>query len=92
MVISRPVAIRFHGMPWMTPEIAARLAVEKARLANARAVHLHPSQLSPAVIEKVQSPDLAVHSWDIDSLAIWDHIRSLGVEQFTTDNIHLFLS
>lgn len=76
--------------PWMTPEIVARLAVDKARLANARAVHLHPSQLSPSVIDLIRAHDLAVHSWDIDDLATRDTIRSLGVEQFTTDNIHLF--
>ena len=76
---------------WMTPEIAARLAVEKARLAKARAIHLHASQLTPNVIDFVFAHKLTIHCWDVNDLARYDFIKSLGIEQFTTDNLHLFL-
>jgi glycerophosphoryl diester phosphodiesterase len=75
---------------WMTPEIAARIAVEKARLARARAVHLHVSQLSPRIADFVRGNGLDIHCWDVNSLDTWNTIAALGIEQFTTDNIHLF--
>jgi glycerophosphoryl diester phosphodiesterase len=76
---------------WMTPEIVARLAVEKASLANARAVHLHPDQLTPDVVAYVRAHGLTIHCWDVNSRATAARISALGIEQFTTDNIHLFL-
>jgi glycerophosphoryl diester phosphodiesterase len=75
---------------WMTPEIAARIAVEKARLARARAVHLHVSQLSPRTADYVRGNGLEIHCWDVNSLDTWNTIAALGIEQFTTDNIHRF--
>lgn len=77
---------------WMTPEIVSMLAVEKGHLANARAVHIHPSQLTPETVEFVRSQRLDIHAWDVNSPETADHLISLGIDQFTTDNIYLFLS
>ena len=77
--------------PWMTLEIVTRLSIDKARLAQARAIHIHPDRLSPDVVEQVRSHGFAVHCWDVNARDKWDHIKALGAVQFTTDNIHLFI-
>lgn len=76
---------------WMTPEIASRIAVEKARLARARAVHLHASQLSPRIGAYVRENGLDIHCWDVNSIQTYNAISELDIEQFTSDTIHLFL-
>jgi glycerophosphoryl diester phosphodiesterase len=40
--------------PWMKPDVIEYEALHKARLAQARAIHLHPSQLSDEVVGLVR--------------------------------------
>lgn len=75
---------------WMTLDIAAQIAVEKARLAKAHAVHFHPSQLSASVVDYMRKHGFEVHAWDINTQEQFDHITALGIEQFSTDNLSLF--
>lgn len=76
---------------WMTPEIVSRIAVEKGKLAQARAVHMHPSQLTPDTVDYIRGRGFDIHAWDVNDTDTLAHLLALGVEQFTSDNIHLFL-
>jgi hypothetical protein len=71
--------------------VVAYVAVHSARLAGARAVHLHPTQLSSDVVRTVRAAGLEVHSGfanDVDSLRLMDQ---LGILKFDTDNFRLAL-
>lgn len=50
---------------WMGLDYCAHAAAHGVRLAGARAVHLHPSQLSEAVVERVRAFGAEVHAWDV---------------------------
>jgi glycerophosphoryl diester phosphodiesterase len=76
---------------WMKLDVVAYIAVHTARLAGARAVHLHPTQLSSEVVNTVRAAGLEVHSGfanDVDSLRIMDQ---LCIPKFDTDNLELAL-
>ena len=76
---------------WMKLDVVAYVAVHTARLAGARAVHLHPTQLSSEVAKTVRAAGLEVHSGfanDADSLRMMDQ---LGIPKFDTDNLRLAL-
>jgi glycerophosphoryl diester phosphodiesterase len=76
---------------WMKLDVVAFVAVHTARLAGARAVHLHPNQLSSEVVNTVRAAGLEVHSGyanDVDSLRMMDQ---LGIPKFDTDNVRLAL-
>ena len=76
---------------WMKLDVVAYVAVHAARLAGARAVHLHPAQLSPDVVKTVRAAGLEVHSGfanDADALRMMDQ---LGIPKFDTDNLRLAL-
>ena len=72
-------------------DVIAYVAVHTARLAGARAVHLHPTQLSSEVVKTVRTAGLEVHSGfanDVDTLQMMDQ---LGIHKFDTDNLRLAL-
>ena len=76
---------------WMKLDVVAYVAVHSGRLAGARAVHLHPSQLSSEVVGTVRAAGLEVHSGfanDADSLRTMDQLR---IPKFDTDNLRLAL-
>jgi glycerophosphoryl diester phosphodiesterase len=82
-LIQRPSA------EWMRLDVIAYVAVHTARLAGARGVHLHPTQLSSEVVETVRAAGLEVHSGfanDVDTLRVMDQ---LGILKFDTDNVRL---
>lgn len=70
---------------WMTPRILAYLAVGKARLAGASAVHLHPTQLSEEVADGVRSAGLEVHAWGVNGDATFEVASRLGVTHCDSD-------
>ncbi|MFH1929813.1 MAG: glycerophosphodiester phosphodiesterase, partial [Chloroflexota bacterium] len=51
---------------WMGLDVVAYASAHRARLAGARAVHLHPSQLSPEVVSTVRSHGVDIHAWDVN--------------------------
>lgn len=71
--------------PWMTPPIVAYLAGGKARLAGARAVHLHPSQLDPAAVSALRASGVDVHAWGVNDAATFERAVALGITQCDTD-------
>jgi glycerophosphoryl diester phosphodiesterase len=73
--------------PWMTADVVAHIAIEKARLARARAVHLHPSQLSPGLLTRADKAGVEVHSWEVNSEEALNLIRDFEIPRFCTDNV-----
>jgi glycerophosphoryl diester phosphodiesterase len=76
---------------WMKLDVVAHLALHGARLAGARAVHLHPTQLSPEVVDTVRAAGIEVHSWDVNDRRSLAVVQGLRIPKFDTDNLPLAL-
>jgi glycerophosphoryl diester phosphodiesterase len=76
---------------WMRLDVVAYVAVQTGRLAAARAVHLHPTQLSPQVVSAVRAAGMEVHSWDVNDVDRLRMMAELGIPKFDTDNLRLAL-
>jgi glycerophosphoryl diester phosphodiesterase len=76
---------------WMKLDVVAYIAVQSARLAHTRAVHLHPTQLSPEVVSAVRAAGIEVHSWDVNDIGRLEMIHQLGIPKFDTDDLELAL-
>ncbi|MFH1927683.1 MAG: glycerophosphodiester phosphodiesterase family protein, partial [Chloroflexota bacterium] len=62
-------------------------SAHRARLAGARAVHLHPSQLSPEVVSTVRSHGVDIHAWDVNDEESLNRIVKLGIPRICTDEL-----
>jgi glycerophosphoryl diester phosphodiesterase len=76
---------------WMKLDVVAHIALHSARLAGARAVHLHPSQLSPNVVSIIRTAGIEVHSWAVNDNRSLAMVQKLGIPKFDTDNLLLAL-
>jgi glycerophosphoryl diester phosphodiesterase len=76
---------------WMGLDVLAYVALHSARLAGVRAVHLHPTQLSPQVVDRVRAAGLEVHSWDVNDVESLRMMKQLDISKFDTDNLRLAL-
>jgi glycerophosphoryl diester phosphodiesterase len=76
---------------WMKLDVVAYLAVHRARLAGASAVHLHPTQLSSDVVSTVRSAGLEVHSWDVNDVDSLRFVAELAIPKLDTDELQLAL-
>jgi len=76
---------------WMKPDVVAHIAAQTGRLAGARAVHLHPSQLFPEVVSAVRAAGLEVHAWDVNEIEALGVVKQLEIPRFDTDNPRLAL-
>jgi glycerophosphoryl diester phosphodiesterase len=72
---------------WMKLDVVAHLAVHRSRLAHARAVHLHPTQLSPAVVSTVHSGGITIHAWDVNDEQALTTVADLGIPKICTDQL-----
>ncbi|MBN1667853.1 MAG: glycerophosphodiester phosphodiesterase [Anaerolineales bacterium] len=81
-----------RSQPWMKLDIVAYEAVQRSRLARARGVHLHPTQLNAAVVEQVRAAGLAVHAWQVEDLETLDLVSTLKIPRFSTENIPMAVS
>jgi glycerophosphoryl diester phosphodiesterase len=70
---------------WMKLDVVAHLAIHRSRLARARAVHLHPTQLSPQVVAAIRSAGIEVHAWDVNDEASLSLSAELGMPRICTD-------
>jgi glycerophosphoryl diester phosphodiesterase len=70
---------------WMALDVVAYQALHRARLAHVRAVHLHPTQLSPQVLTTLQQHGIAVHAWDVDDAQALQTILDLGLPRLCTN-------
>ena len=51
---------------WMRPDVVAYAASQRARLASADAVHLHPSQLDEEVVATIRAGGVEVHAHSVN--------------------------
>ncbi|MCA9910557.1 MAG: glycerophosphodiester phosphodiesterase [Anaerolineae bacterium] len=72
--------------PWMRPDVVAYLALHRARLAGARAVHLHPSQLSAEVVATLRAGGIEIHAWDVNDAPTLRAMQALGIPKLCTDH------
>ena len=70
---------------WMDLDVVAYQAANLARLARARAVHLHPSQLSAEVIDYVHNSGIEIHAWDVNDEAALKAIVEYNIPRICTD-------
>jgi glycerophosphoryl diester phosphodiesterase len=76
---------------WMKMDVVAHLAVQTGRLAGARAVHLHRTQLLPEVVSAVRAAGLEVHAWDVNDIEALRTVQQLEIPKFDTDDLKLAL-
>jgi glycerophosphoryl diester phosphodiesterase len=96
-LLLREIQQRCPGLPtdfliplsevWMGLDVVAYTAVHRARQANARAVHLHPTQLTSDVVQLVRSQGLEVHAWDVNDEEALRIARELDVPRICTDRL-----
>lgn len=77
---------------WKTPEIEQYEAVQCGRMARARAVHIHPSQLSAAMVQAVRAQGMEVHAWDVNDEHALALVAELGIPRLDTDNLRQALA
>jgi hypothetical protein len=73
--------------PWMGPEVIRYISVQRGRLSCARAVHLHPSQLSQETVNGLHRAGLEIHSWDANSLQDLERVVELDIPRISTDRL-----
>jgi glycerophosphoryl diester phosphodiesterase len=77
---------------WMKPDVVAHFALQRARLAHARAVHLHPTQLSAEVVATIRAQGVEVHAWDVNDAAALELVKATGIPRMCTDQLPLALA
>ena len=83
--------LQHRSEEWMKLDVVAHLALHGARLAGARAVHLHPTQLSPQVVNTIRAAGIEVHSWDVNDRRCLAMVQELSIPKFDTDDLPLAL-
>jgi glycerophosphoryl diester phosphodiesterase len=71
---------------WMGLDVVQYMAVHRSRLARARAVHLHPTQLTETAVADLRSHGIEIHAWDVNDESFLKKVTSLGVPRLCTDN------
>lgn len=72
---------------WMGPDVVAYTAVHRTRLAGARAVHLHSSQLSPEIVKSISQAGIEVHAWDVNGKEALQAAFDLQIPNICTDKL-----
>ena len=71
---------------WMGSDVIAYQALHRARLANARAVHLHPTQLTDDIVSMIRKNNIEIHAWDINDRNALNIICDFDIRRVCTDN------
>jgi glycerophosphoryl diester phosphodiesterase len=72
--------------PWMKLDVVTYAAIQRAKLAGARGVHLHPTQLTSKVVDEMRKNDLEIHTWDVNNKQTLKAVADLNIPQICTDN------
>ena len=70
---------------WMKLDVVTYLAIHRARLAQARAIHLHPTQLSAEAVADIRRQGIEVHVWDVNDSASLNTACELEIPRICTD-------
>lgn len=74
---------------WMKPDVIQYEALHLSRLAHARAVHLHPSQLTESIVSTLRKNGIEIHAWDVNDLQSLDRVVGLNIPRICTDYFQL---
>jgi glycerophosphoryl diester phosphodiesterase len=72
---------------WMKLDVMTHLAIHRARLARARAIHLHPTQLSREVVAAIEAAGIELHAWDVNDEGSLSLAAELGIARICTDRL-----
>lgn len=72
---------------WMQNDVVIYQAIQRGRLAHARAIHLHPSQLSQEAVEQVRAAGMEVHVWDVNDAEALTKMTELDIPKVCTDDL-----
>ena len=78
--------------PWMGRDVVAYTALQRGRMAGARAVHLHPSQLDFDTVNLIRKGGCEVHTWDVNDHASMKVVQELRIPRLDTDTLQLALA
>ena len=70
---------------WMKLDVVTYLAIHRSRLAQARAAHLHPTQLTGDVVFEIQKHGIQVHAWDVNDEQSLKTCAELEIPKICTD-------
>lgn len=70
---------------WMKSDVVTYSAIHRGRLAHARAIHLHPSQLSDETVSAIRQFGIQVHAWDVNDERSMRLAATLGISRICTD-------
>ncbi len=71
---------------WMKLDVVEYQALHGSRVAHARAVHLHPTQLSNEVVTGLRQAGLEIHAWDVNDNEALDAVMRYKIPRVCTDN------
>ena len=74
---------------WKGPEVILYEAIHLSHLAHARAVHLHPSQLSQEMLSSLKSKGIGTHAWDVNDVTALALTTEIGVPRICTDEFRM---
>ncbi|MBN2085215.1 MAG: glycerophosphodiester phosphodiesterase [Anaerolineales bacterium] len=74
---------------WEQPDVVAYQAVHRGRLAGARAVHLHTTQLSENIVAVLRRAGMEVHAWDVNDGKALEQAARLGIPRICTDRFKM---
>ncbi len=77
---------------WMDWDVVSYQALHRARLAHARAVHLHPTQLSPAGVTALRHHGIEVHMWDANDEQSLAQALEYSIPRVCTDRFRQALA
>lgn len=77
---------------WMRADVVAHSALHRARLAQARIVHLHPTQLTADVVSSVRAGGVEVHAWDVNDEQALRRAVDFGLPWICTDDLERALA
>ena len=78
--------------PWMGRDVVAYTALQRGRMAGARALHLHPSQLDFDTVNLIRKGGCEVHTWDVNDHASMKVVQELRIPRLDTDTLQLALA
>jgi glycerophosphoryl diester phosphodiesterase len=77
---------------WKNLDVVPYEAVHYSRLAKARAVHLHPTQLTESVVQIIRNYGVDIHAWDVNDIQSLELIAKNNIARICTDNCQLALN
>jgi glycerophosphoryl diester phosphodiesterase len=81
-----PVDLLFRRSEnWMKQDVVQYQAIHHSRLAHARAVHLHPTQLSETVVAAIREQGIEIHAWDVNDEQSLEIVTKFDIPRVCTD-------